>query len=206
MYNILIVGDSFAADWTVKYPDKKGWPNLLAECFLVKNIAQAGVSEYKIYQQVMSIDNVNMYDFVVISHTSPYRAVTRQHPVHSKDVLRQHADLIAADINYHQSKLKNFANLSLRAAQNYFKYHYDIDYHTTTYNLLKKEINQKLPKNKTIVINNFSDHQDTTEHYFVDFYELQKTHPGMMNHHSCQGNEIIFQTIKKYIDECNVVT
>ena len=28
--NILICGDSFAADWTVKYAGQ-GWPNLLAQ-------------------------------------------------------------------------------------------------------------------------------------------------------------------------------
>ena len=28
--NVLICGDSFAADYSPKYPDKLGWPNLLA--------------------------------------------------------------------------------------------------------------------------------------------------------------------------------
>jgi hypothetical protein len=34
---VLIVGDSFAADWTVKYPSGKGWVNLLAEHHDVTN-------------------------------------------------------------------------------------------------------------------------------------------------------------------------
>ena len=29
--DLLIIGDSFAADYTKKYPDKKGWPNMLAD-------------------------------------------------------------------------------------------------------------------------------------------------------------------------------
>ena len=50
MNNILIIGDSFAADWTVKYPTVVGWPNLLAKNYNVVNLAQAGAGEYKIYQ------------------------------------------------------------------------------------------------------------------------------------------------------------
>jgi hypothetical protein len=206
MCRILIAGDSFAADWTVKYPDKKGWPNLLAECFFVKNIAQAGVSEYKIYQQVMSIDNLNSYDLFIICHTSPYRAVTREHPLHSTDVLHQHADLMINDIDYHHSKLKNFTNCSLRAAQGYLKYHYDIDYHMTTYNMFKTEINKKLPKNKTIAINFFPDRYDFHDgHYSLNFSNLQETYPGLMNHLSSEANDSIFQEIKKYIVTYNAI-
>lgn len=207
MYKILIAGDSFSADWTVRYPDKKGWPNLLAECFVVENIAQAGVSEYKIYQQIMSINDMNLYDFFIISHTSPYRAVTREHPIHSTDILHQHADLMINDIDYHHSKLKNFANRSLKAAQGYFKYHYDTEYHVTTYNLFKKEINKKLPKNKTITLNFFPDgHDKDHDQYSLNFDKLQKTQPGLMNHLSLAANEIIFQEIKKYILNHNAIT
>ena len=47
---ILIAGDSFAADWTVKYKGE-GWVNTLCKDYDVTNVAQAGVSEYKIYNQ-----------------------------------------------------------------------------------------------------------------------------------------------------------
>jgi len=46
---ILICGDSFAADWTVKYPGQ-GWPNMLAQQHEIVNLAQAGCSEYKIFK------------------------------------------------------------------------------------------------------------------------------------------------------------
>jgi hypothetical protein len=32
---ILIIGDSFAADWSVKYNDYAGWPNLLAQTLVL---------------------------------------------------------------------------------------------------------------------------------------------------------------------------
>ena len=56
--HLLIIGDSFAADWSVKYADKKGWPNFLAEKYSVTNLAQAGCSEYKIKKQ---LDSVNLF-------------------------------------------------------------------------------------------------------------------------------------------------
>ena len=50
--NILIIGDSWAADWSQKHSQYPGWPNILAEEFNVTNIAQAGVSQYSITQQL----------------------------------------------------------------------------------------------------------------------------------------------------------
>ena len=57
---ILIVGDSFAADWSVKYNDYHGWPNLLAQKFEVTNLAKAGVGQYKIYKQLQNIDDFDL--------------------------------------------------------------------------------------------------------------------------------------------------
>ena len=62
---ILICGDSFAADWTIKYPDKKGWPNLLAEHHNVINLAQAGCGEYKILLQLLSVD-FTQFDQIIV--------------------------------------------------------------------------------------------------------------------------------------------
>ena len=57
---LLIAGDSFAADWTIKYKGE-GWVNTLCKDYDVTNIAQAGVSEYKIYNQLKKIDTFNIY-------------------------------------------------------------------------------------------------------------------------------------------------
>ena len=98
MKKILVVGDSFAADWTKKYPEGHGWVNLLSAEYAVTNLAQAGVGEYKILQQIKSVPDIQMFDLVLISHTSPYRIHTRKHPVHHADPLHNHADLIMEDI------------------------------------------------------------------------------------------------------------
>ena len=103
---ILITGDSFAADWTIKYPNICGWPNMLAKEYSVTNVAQAGVSEYKIWKQI-KCQNLQNFDIVIVSHTSPSRVHTFHHPIHSKDKLHYNADLMLNDIIYHKSKLKN---------------------------------------------------------------------------------------------------
>ena len=52
---LLIAGDSFAADWSKKYKNACGWVNTLCEDYDVTNVAQAGASEYKIYNQLKKI-------------------------------------------------------------------------------------------------------------------------------------------------------
>ena len=47
--NILIVGDSFAAPSNEKYT----WYNRLSQKHTIKNIAEAGVGEYKILKQIL---------------------------------------------------------------------------------------------------------------------------------------------------------
>jgi hypothetical protein len=200
---ILIAGDSFAADWTVKYPNQLGWPNLLSSVYQVDNIAQAGVSEYKIYKQILSVENqLKNYDVVIISHTSPYRAVTRQHPIHCDDTLHSNADLMLADIEYHSKSLKSIFNRSLQAARGYIKYHYDIEYQEITYNLFKKEICQMLSGTKTIVISNFLNQTiNESDTNFLDCSSLQTNYPGIMNHLSDQGNFLLFNDIVNKINE-----
>jgi len=151
---ILIVGDSFAADWSIRCTNAQGWPNLLAQQFDVTNIAQAGVGEYKIYKQLNSVV-ISEFDVVIISHTSPYRITTRQHPVHTGNDLHYATDLIYSDINYHSKKISNFFNRSLTAAINFFTYHYDEEYQETVYKLFRDKIDQLLSNSYVINIDTF---------------------------------------------------
>lgn len=196
---ILIFGDSFSADWTVKYPNQQGWPNMLAEIFDITNVAQAGVSEYKIYQQVMTRSDLGQHDLFLISHTSPYRSVTRRHPVHAQDPLHKDADLIMSDIAYHTKCWKNILNFSLKAADSYFSYHYDAEYHETTYRLFRQSINSLLPQDRVIVCNNFITPTRHNEKHFCNFGTIQKQHPGLMNHVSLDGNRLICSLLEDYI-------
>jgi hypothetical protein len=140
---ILIIGDSFATDWSVKYNEYKGWPNLLAEQYPVVNLAQAGVNEYKIYKQITSVEDLDSFDLVIVSHTSPLRVHTKQHPVHANDQLHSNADLMFGDIEYHCKQFSNFFNRSLKSAYTFFLHHYDIEYFETSYALFREKINQR---------------------------------------------------------------
>jgi hypothetical protein len=197
--NILLLGDSFAADWSVKYNQYMGWPSLLAEHHNVTNLAQAGVSEYKIYKQVMSA-NLDNYDIVIVAHTSPYRVPTRRHPVHYKDNLHKHSDLLYSDISYHYRRLRHFFNYSVRAAYNFILYHYDEEYFITTYQLYREKINQLLANKKVIVISTLDAANDhATEKNILNFCELLSTEPGLINHYSESGNKIIFEQLTQEI-------
>lgn len=132
---ILIIGDSFAVDC----PGNTGWTSVLAEFYDIDNRAQAGISEYKIYKQLAAIDNLD-YDFVIVVHTSPYRVVTRQHPVHSQHSQHSHADLLLTDIEYHSQTWQGLFNQSLHAAKEFFKHHFDPEYHETVYVLFREKI------------------------------------------------------------------
>lgn len=196
---ILIIGDSFAADWSVKYNDYPGWPTLLSHDYDITNLAQAGVSEYKILIQVESVC-VKSYDLVIVSHTSPYRVHTYRHPVHSQDLLHSESDLILNDCEYHSKSVKHWFNRSLQHALGFFKYHFDEKYYETVYTLFRDKINSKLEGVPVIVINNLPNVLNfASEPIVLDFCSLWNTEPGVVNHFSEQGNLQIYKTIQQTI-------
>ena len=197
---ILIIGDSFAADWSVKYNEYKGWPNLIAEKFPTINLAQAGVSEYKIYQQLIGVNLMN-FDLVIVSHTSPLRVPTRRHPIHSGDSLHNAADLMFTDIEYHRSRLKNFFNTALRSAYNFFMHHYEVEYFETSYKLFREKINQIIGNKPVIVISNLPDMDDfITEKIVLKF----QSDGGIINHMTKSGNYQIYLSIIETIKQLSI--
>ena len=192
---LLIIGDSFSADWSIKYNDYLGWPSLLLEHYQITNLSQAGVGEYKIYKQLLSVTNLEKYDIILIAHTSPSRVHTRKHPIHSNDKLHKNADLIYADIEYHNSKMTNIFNTSLSSGVGYYKFHYDAEYYNTIYNLIKAEIYRLLSGKKVKTLINFDlpdDGQDTVN---IDLRDIIKQYPGKINHLSKIGNELVYKRI-----------
>ena len=193
--NILICGDSFAADWTSVSTEYLGWWNLLALKHKVTNLAQAGVGEYKILKQIKSVD-VNTFDAVIVSHTSFSRVHTREHPLHKKG-LHQDCDLIYTDIS---NRLSFFNFRSLKSAQDYFLYHYDDEYHRDTYSLIRKEIDN-LIKIPYISISHIEELMDfVIEENHIDFSQLWKNNQGVVNHYNMKGNNKIFEAIFERLD------
>lgn len=191
--NILICGDSFAADWTVKYSGQ-GWPNMIANDYNVTNLAQAGCSEYKIYKQLTSID-LNQFDKIIISHTSPYRIPIKIHPVHAKDLLHKNSDLIYTDIKEHSK-----TNTNLSSIIDFFENYFDIESSLFVHNLICEKIDKITKSIPTIHLTN----SDWNGLYLFDnmlnFEYLFKSNRGLINHYDEKGNQIIYRAIKNMVD------
>jgi hypothetical protein len=199
---ILILGDSFAADWSCKYQDYAGWPELLTGDFHVTNHAQAGVGEYKILRQLQQVCDLDQYNIVIVSHTSPYRVHTPLHPVHAQDQLHSNADLIFADCEHHGSRIRHWFDRSLDSAIGYFRYHFDQDYYKTIYKLLRSEINSILKYSNVIVVNSLPGNSEfVIEPTVLDFVELGQQQSGLINHYSQVGNKEIYNSIKQTINQ-----
>lgn len=194
---IFIAGDSFAADWTVKYNDYLGWPNILHKYYTVTNAAQAGVSEYKIYRQICNVDIAN-FDAVIVCHTLPGRIVTSKHPVHWNDCLHGSADLIFSDVEHHAQKWKNFGNRSLQSARDFFKYHYDQEYQDTTYQLLRQACVLKLQPRPCLTLNFVQDTQKfISEANVIDFVGIIES--GLINHMSENSNLLVAKRVQHWL-------
>ena len=195
MKKLLICGDSFAADWSVKRKGL-GWVNMLERDFNVTNLAQAGCSEYKILKQLKSV-NLDDFDKIIVSHTSPYRLYVNQHPVHSNDILHKNSCLLYADILEHSK-----TDPTLYPVVEYFEKYFDLEYAEHMHNLLLKEIEELTTKN-TLHIS----HVDWINLYefktFINFKKVFDKNRGDMNHYNQIGNDIVY---RKVLEKLNYET
>jgi hypothetical protein len=183
---ILICGDSFSTVWP---ETKNSWMSLLSEKFEVTNLSQAGVGEYKIFKQLKSID-VSNFDFTIVSHTSPSRIHTNNHPLHKTD-LHKNCDLIYSDLE----NRFNWFNENLMISKKFFEYHYDDEYQKDIYFLIRNEI-KKIITNKYLSICHVEIASELScEEDLINFSELWKNNKGLINHYNEQGNKIIYETL-----------
>ena len=155
MKKILIAGDSFAANWRIKH-NGAGWVNLLENDYDVKNIAQAGVSEYKIMKQLLTQD-LDDYDKIIVSHTSAYRIPIAEHPIHKDDILHKNCDLIFSDVSEH------IDNPIMKTAYDFYANIFNPDYFRYTNELIFKDIRSMSDKMLHIT-------------FFDDFYNFYDEH------------------------------
>lgn len=198
MAKLLIIGDSFAADWTKKYPGA-GWPNMLALRHEVTNLSQAGCGQYKIWLQLQSIlPHLDQFNFILVSHTSPYRIYVKDHPVHRGDALHGASDLIYNDIIDKVDLDKNLASIVW-----WFENYFDLDHAKFVHNLICEKIDSTLRPYKERVIH--MTNLDWSDLYrfedMISFESLFKTHRGLMNHYNQEGNELIFKSINQRLKQ-----
>jgi hypothetical protein len=188
---LLITGDSFAADWTVKHQGQ-GWVNMLSEKYDVTNLAQAGVSEYKIIKQIQSV-SLSHYDYVIISHTSPFRISVKEHPIHSNDALHSNCDLIYSDLK------ENEDNKLAKVGVDFFEKLYDTDYALFVHELMLKYVDTKY-KHRPIINTTFFEHGNLYKpKNFINFHKIFNENRGNMNHLNEKGNKMVFDTIVRIL-------
>lgn len=186
---ILIAGDSFAADYTVKYPEHVGWPNWLAQHYDIVNLAQAGCSEFRIYKQLASV-NLSKFDLIIVSHTSPYRLYVAKHPLHHDDVLHNNCDIIYSDIKG-----------KCPALEEYFEKYFDLEHAEFIHSATGKEIKELLIGHKSLHLQHMKYNMPCKFDNVVDLSFMWKAYPGLANHYSDEGNLKVFNLIHNKIDE-----
>jgi hypothetical protein len=179
---LLIVGDSFSTDWTKKYNDI-GWVNLLENDFEITNISQAGVSEYKIYLQLKSID-ITKFDKILISHTSAYRIPIEEHPIHKDDLLHNKCDIIFSDVSEH------IENPIMKTAYDFYSEIFYPEYFCFVNDLIFNQIKNIAPNSLNITF--FDSFYDDSVYKFEDIFLENK---GLINHLSEIGNYMVYQKI-----------
>ena len=190
------MGDSWAADWSSKYTEYQGWPNILAEQLTVTNIAQAGVSQYSILKQLQNTTPAD-YDAVIISITSPYRLYTPKHPVHTEG-LHENSDLIYTDLEYHLTEQPD--NKRIQSAIGFYKHHFDTEHAEYMHQLLVEDTLKMCDPETTIVTSNIAhNEQYVKQHQYVDGYPVWQTYPGRINHLSAEGNDIFASNIRRLL-------
>lgn len=187
MKKVLICGDSFSADWTVKYAGQ-GWPNQLAQVAAVTNLSQAGCGEYKIYLQLANAD-LDQYDWIVVSHTSPNRIYTTRHPVHHGDALHHNSDLIYTDLEEH---VKNRPDL--KPILQFYREYFDLDYAAFVHNLICERIDRMLAGRQVVHITNLPWDGLYQFDNMLNFSLLNRQR-GQMNHYTARANSEVFDRV-----------
>jgi hypothetical protein len=209
---ILICGDSFMADWSVKYPGQSGWSNWLCKDHQVTNVAQAGAGEYKIWKQVERA-NLSNFDAVLISHTSPNRIHCVEHPVHSGCPLHKNADLIYADISNHAE------NTDAEIAKNFYGRYFDFDYASDVSNMFCEKILDKFSSHSSLPVWHLQCYRDNRSwrrlfggasyHGYRypmigDHFNLGPVlhnHHGLINHLNNEGHQCVYNEVTRWLAE-----
>lgn len=191
---LLIAGDSFAADWTKKYSGITGWVNMLESDYEVTNIAEAGVSEYKIYKQLEKI-NTTKFDHIIVSHTSAYRIPIEEHPIHKHDLLHNNCDIIYSDVEEH------IENDIMKTAMDFYRNIFHPEYFCFVNDLIFKEIQKITPNAFHITFfDNFYNNS------VLKYEDIFLSHNGNVNHLNEVGNSLFYNIVKKILNEKEIIS
>jgi hypothetical protein len=167
---------------------------MLESDYDVTNIAQAGVSEYKIYKQLEKIDTTK-FEHIIVSHTSAYRIPIEEHPIHKDDSLHDNCDIIYSDAEVH------IENNIMKTAVDFYVNIFHPDYFCFINDLIFKEI-QKITPN-AIHITFFDNFYDNN---ILKFEDIFLSHKGNINHLDEKGNSLFYNMIKNILNEKEIIS
>jgi hypothetical protein len=188
--NILIVGDSFASE---KLGGDFGWAVLLSKQFNVTNVSSPGIGEYKILQKLKE-QQLENYDKIIISHTSPYRVHTENNPLYPSTHEYRKSDILFAD-----TESKRTVNKSAEALMEYFTKVFDPEYYKFVHTMCCQEIDRLTKHTDVIHITNFSWVDLYPFDNLINFYEYWLTHKGPYAHYDKVGSQHIYNQISKLL-------
>lgn len=186
---ILIVGDSFASE---HLSGCIGWPSLLAKEYTVTNMALPGIGEYKILSLLKS-QKLDHFEFIIISHTSPYRVHTEINPLYAENHTYRASDLIFADV---ENKIDH--DEVARSLFVYFQKVFDPTYYEWIHTKCCEEIHGLEQKTcaKFIHITHFEWKRLYQFPNLVNFYNLWTLNKGPFAHYNENGNHVVYQHLK----------
>jgi len=193
---VLVAGDSFAVRKNTNH-DNTGWPQLLAQEYQITNVAQAGVSEYKIIKQLQS-QTLDEFDALVVVHTSPFRVHVQTHALHTTSPTHQYCDLIYQDLLSSDS-----TQPQILAALGYFQYIFDTEYYLDLYKMFLSTCNYMTKNHNVLHVSFFNNQIHTPFTEFRCLHEVFNKHPGSVNHLSKIGNLSTYRIINTWLQNPN---
>jgi hypothetical protein len=191
MKKTALFGDSFGYQFPTQ--DFSSWVEKLGNHYVISNHCQAGVSEYKILQQIKSAD-LGGYDQIIITHTSPSRVFVRYNPLHEDSITHQDCDIILADIENRKDRFS-------KACHDYFKFIFDFDHALDIHNMICQEIHQRTEKHNVVHMTHF-DYTNCFEFpNLINFHALWLKNRGPVNHYNQFGNNEIYKTLLAHLQQ-----
>jgi hypothetical protein len=179
---ILLIGDSFSAATT-----KQSWVSLLNHN--ITNISSCGSSEYRVIKKLLN-SKIEMFDHIIIVHTSPYRIYTEFNPLHQHSNTHKNCDLL-----YQDAKDKT----GIKFADNvcwWFENIFDLQQADLVHQLL---INHSFNIIKSIPSTHITFFENVKESKVHNLSHIYHNHPGDINHMDVNGNQLVANYV------CNIL-
>ncbi len=190
---VLICGDSFAAK---ELSSVSSWTHLLSDDYSITNIATPGIGEYKILQQLKS-KVLSKYDFVIVSHTSPNRIHTMENPLYPNKSHPYHL----SDVLFNDANDKKHDNTNAACMYEYFLKVFDVEYYKYVHTCCCHDIDTLTSGVNVFHMTHFEwDDFHQFQGHFHNFYTMWLKNKGQTNHYNDNGNAMIYNTVRMWMN------